>query len=110
MRNSGFGGSAPWITLEIHRVNSLKSAEYESMFGTNIGAFHLWQDGVSTKYFKKNDLEIFNASFLRQIHNNQEILQQWWDEAKRRGEKLVGLADKINPEFLKSAENLLGKK
>ena len=24
MKNSGFGGSAPWITLEIHRVNAQK--------------------------------------------------------------------------------------
>ncbi len=78
MRNSGFGGSAPFLTLEIHRINALAGPEYEKMFGTTVGAFHQWKDGTSTKYFRGNDVNAFGASFLEQIARNPQAAKEWW--------------------------------
>lgn len=93
MRNSGFGGSAPFLTLEIHRVNALAGAEYEKMFGTTIGAFHHWKSGTSKKYFRTRDVDVFGASFLEQLARNPNVVGEWQTETERRGTELVRLAD-----------------
>lgn len=96
MRNSGFSGSAPFLTLEIHRVNAIAGAEYEQMFGTTVGAFHHWKDGTSTKYFRTKDVDLFGANFLEQIVRNPEMTREWWEETERRGNKLVEIADTLS--------------
>ena len=102
MRNSGFGGSAPFLTLEIHRVNALAGAEYEKMFGTSIGAFHQWKEGTSTKYFRTKDVDAFGTSFLEQLARNPAAKREWWNETEHRGTELVALADKMGSTNLTS--------
>ncbi len=110
MQNSGFGGSAPFLTLEIYRVIALKDSEFKQMFGTCIGAFHHWQDGASTKYFREKDLKIFDGNFLNKIEQQPFIVQDWHDETKRRGDALIASADRIGSESLEHLINqqLLG--